>query len=256
MTHVGQDLYETTRIGQTPAILAETSDSRIVRFRDEGEIVTVTCDATTARMVLPAALVATFAASMSVPLTDLAQRLGPMRLGLAHLVMQVVAVFGTRRVIVGATVMPLDAAIQEPGAARECSLLNCGVDAGATMTLQAALRDSGSGTGAGAGTTARKSFDKLRAVSRKTEATGFGRYASAGQGRLWKRAAWKTKIGSALLADSNRSHREASVKTSMDGGSVPSSPSVGVDARSSDVDEESGSFSHEFARKTPETVSL
>ena len=41
-----------TRIGQTPAILAETSDSRIVRFRDEGEIVTVTCDATTARMVV------------------------------------------------------------------------------------------------------------------------------------------------------------------------------------------------------------
>ncbi|WP_341211009.1 hypothetical protein [uncultured Limimaricola sp.] len=41
-----------TRIGQTPAMLAETSDSRIVRFRDQGEIVTVTCDAATARMVV------------------------------------------------------------------------------------------------------------------------------------------------------------------------------------------------------------
>ncbi|WP_282024374.1 hypothetical protein [Limimaricola cinnabarinus] len=40
------------RIGQTPAVLAETSDSRIVRFRDEGDFVTVSCDATAARMVV------------------------------------------------------------------------------------------------------------------------------------------------------------------------------------------------------------
>ncbi|MGR3465120.1 hypothetical protein [Limimaricola sp.] len=40
------------RIGQDPAVLAETSDSRIVRFRDEGEIVTVTCDAIGSRMVV------------------------------------------------------------------------------------------------------------------------------------------------------------------------------------------------------------
>lgn len=40
------------RIGQSPAMLADTSDSRIVRFTDEGEIVTVTCDAMASRMVV------------------------------------------------------------------------------------------------------------------------------------------------------------------------------------------------------------
>ncbi|MCZ4259287.1 MAG: hypothetical protein ACU0E9_09120 [Limimaricola soesokkakensis] len=40
------------RIGQSPAVLAETSESRIVRFTDEGEIVTVTCDALASRMVV------------------------------------------------------------------------------------------------------------------------------------------------------------------------------------------------------------
>lgn len=40
------------RIGQSPAVLAETSESRIVRFTDEAEIVTVTCDAPGARMVV------------------------------------------------------------------------------------------------------------------------------------------------------------------------------------------------------------
>ncbi|EYD73060.1 hypothetical protein [Limimaricola hongkongensis] len=40
------------RIGQDPAMLAETSDSRIVRFRDGEEIVTVTCDAIGNQMVV------------------------------------------------------------------------------------------------------------------------------------------------------------------------------------------------------------
>lgn len=40
------------RIGQPPAVLAETSDSRIVRFLDGSDYVTVTCDAPGARMVV------------------------------------------------------------------------------------------------------------------------------------------------------------------------------------------------------------
>lgn len=40
------------RIGQEPAVLAETSEIRIVRFDDEGEIVTVSCDALGGRMVV------------------------------------------------------------------------------------------------------------------------------------------------------------------------------------------------------------
>ena len=40
------------RIDQSPAVLAETSEMRMVRFTDEDEIVTVTCDALGNRMVV------------------------------------------------------------------------------------------------------------------------------------------------------------------------------------------------------------
>jgi hypothetical protein len=149
----------------------------------------------------PPALAATVGASMCVPLTDLAQRLGPQRLVLAHVIMQVVAVFGTRRVIVGATVLSMDTAFNDAGKRRECTLLSCGVDAGATLTLEAALRDSGSRANllGAPGAGMRKSIDK----GRDRAATRF-MGAKGGDGAkglsLWRRSQTKLKMV-ALLSD-------------------------------------------------------
>ena len=91
-----------------------------------------------------AALCARFDRTLMLPLTDLAQKYGPQRIALSHLLMQVVAVFGHRRVIVGAAVLAFDWALTQPGVEKQLALTNCAVDAGGTIAIQPTLRDSGS----------------------------------------------------------------------------------------------------------------
>jgi len=69
-----------------------------------------------------AALCARFDRTLMLPLTDLAQKYGPQRIALSHLLMQVVAVFGHRRVIVGAAVLAFDWALTQPGVEKHLAL--------------------------------------------------------------------------------------------------------------------------------------
>ena len=71
----------------------------------------------------------------------------------SHLVLQVVALFGTRRVPAGAAVVALETALDEAARRRSgeegasssppppMPLINCGVDGGGTLDAQLRLRD-------------------------------------------------------------------------------------------------------------------
>ena len=70
---------------------------------------------------------ASFPSSMALPVTDLSHKMGPQRMVRSHVVIQLVALFGARRVSLGASVISMDRALGEVPAKLKCSLTNCGV---------------------------------------------------------------------------------------------------------------------------------
>ena len=70
---------------------------------------------------------ASFPSSMALPVTDLSHKMGPQRMVRCHVVIQLVALFGARRVSLGASVISMDRALGEAAAKLKCSLANCGV---------------------------------------------------------------------------------------------------------------------------------
>jgi hypothetical protein len=116
------------------------------------------------------ALAASFKSTMHLQMTDVVQRLGPQRIALSHLMFQVVADFGHRRVVLGAAVLPMDSALNDPGRMKNLSLYNCGVDGGAVLSVEATLQDAGRAAIAtgGASSMVRKSFGGALAKGRKS----------------------------------------------------------------------------------------
>ena len=168
-----------------------------------------------------ASLRATFAHKIDIPLTDLAQRLGPQRIGLSHLVMQVVASFGHRRVIVGGCVLAMTDAISDPGAARQLELRNCGVNGGGSLDFQATLTDRGSRAqqllsapthGLGRKSTERSFLPKGRKTGGSAAETGVERPSTdkpigGGFASKWKASKKKLMVARNLRLDDETSAR-------------------------------------------------
>lgn len=82
----------------------------------------------------PKTLRAVWRTPIVLPVTDSFQRYGAHRMKHEHLVLQAVAIFGTRRVTLGATVLAMELALGGSRAMYTRALANCGVDTGGTLT--------------------------------------------------------------------------------------------------------------------------
>ena len=116
-------------------------------------------------------LTAGWASQMELPVVDLYQQHGVPMMALTHLVVQVVAFFGTRRVQLGSCVLSTEAFLGDEKRTVTRGLTNCGVDTGGRLSLLLWLRDNAS-QGSPAGGRARS--DTFRVGGRDRTATRWG----------------------------------------------------------------------------------
>ena len=153
-----------------------------------------------------------FPSGMDLPVTDLCHKFGPQRMALQHVVAQVVALFGGRRVALGAAIFPLGSTMGEARTRHRCKLVNCGVSTGGSITVGMWLRDLQGRHLAAPG-------ELLRRLSGSVE-QGQRQHAAAGRrpslahamasplpawgrsGRMWGRS--ESKGGVALLASASQ----------------------------------------------------
>jgi len=87
------------------------------------------------------ALRAAWPSAVYLPVTDASMSCTPSRMALEHLVVQAVALFGTRRVTLGGAVFSMDASIGAGRVVRTRTLVSCGSDTGGTITVGTWLKD-------------------------------------------------------------------------------------------------------------------